>query len=149
MEIEIERRWKRPGYTIGVVGVDGKRLGDGARWCSSLEDTDRGLSQGMGEAETRRRKVAGRTAIPTGRYGVRVTYSPRFGKRLPLVEGVPGFEGVRIHAGNTAADTAGCILLGENTARGKVLNSRYWTGRMQALIEAAEKKGERVWIEIR
>lgn len=149
MEITVERKWKRPGYTVGVVEVDGKRWGDGVRWCSSLEDTDRGLSQAMGDAEIRRRKVAGRTAIPTGRYRVKTTYSPRFGKRLPLLENVPGFDGVRIHAGNTAADTAGCILLGENSAKGKVLNSRYWCARMQALIEKAERKGERVWIEIK
>lgn len=149
MEITIERKWKNPAYTIGVVSIDGKRFGDGAHWCSSLEDTDRGLTQAMSEAEIMKRKVAGKTAIPAGTYKVVVTYSPRFKKNLPLLSDVRGFSGVRIHSGNTAADTEGCLLFGENSIKGKVTNSRYWCAKLQGLIEAAIKRGEKVTVTLK
>lgn len=59
-------------------------------------------------------KVPGQTAIPSGRYRVEVTYSPKFKRWLPVLHDVPGFTGIRIHAGNTAKDTEGCILVGVN-----------------------------------
>ena len=66
----------------------------------------------------------GKTAIPTGIYPVTITYSPKFKKNLPLLLNVKGYEGVRIHQGNTDKDTLGCILVGQNKQVGKVLNSR-------------------------
>lgn len=148
MEIQIERLWPREGYTISRVSIDGVRLGDGQQWCSCLEDTDRGLVQGMPLDEIRRRKVYGQTAIPKGAYRVIVNYSPRFGRDLALLQNVPGFEGVRIHPGNTAADTEGCLLFGANTAVGRVTNSRYWTGIIERRINEALKRGEEVWVKI-
>lgn len=149
MEITIDRRWKRDNYTISRVFVDGERWGDGSHWCSALEDTDRGLHNGMRQSEITRRKIYGKTAIPGGMYDVIITHSPRFGKPLPLVVGVPGFSGVRIHPGNTAEDTDGCILLGENSVKGKVMNSRYWCMRMQTLIKKALDRGEKVTLLVK
>ena len=68
-------------------------------------------------------KIAGKTAIPAGTYLVKKTMSPRFKKVLPEILNVPNYTGVRIHAGNTAADTEGCLLLGFNHAKGAVLDS--------------------------
>lgn len=138
MEIKIIRAWRKDGYTIGKVFVDGER------WCESLEDTDRGLHQRMSNAEIAKRKIKGKTAIPTGTYNVEITYSPRFKKMLPLVVDVPGFSGIRIHSGNTAEDTDGCILLGRNTAKGRVNDSRYWTNKLLIAMETRAQKGERV-----
>lgn len=144
MEIRIDRAWCKKGYTISRVFVNGKRYGDGQKWCSALEDEDRGLNQSMPEAEIIRKKIYGRTAIPRGAYNVRVTYSPRFRKLMPLVDGVKGFSGIRLHSGNTAANTEGCILFGVNDRVGRVSNSRYWTNKITALIEEATKKGEKI-----
>lgn len=144
MEIKVGREWKKKGYTISRVYIDGERWGDGKQWCSCLEDEDRGLRQEMTESEIARMKVKGQTAIPQGRYDVVMTYSPRFGRVMPLVENVKGFSGIRFHAGNDAVDTEGCLLWGVNSAVGKVLNSRYWTGLLEERIADALKKGESV-----
>lgn len=149
MEITIDRRYKKDDYTISRVFLDGERWGDGKAYCNALEDTDRGLFQGMAEREIMKRKIKGKTAIPSGMYNVRLTYSPRFRKILPLIETVQGFDGIRIHSGNTAADTEGCILLGENKAKGRVENSRYWCNRMQEKIAAALKRGEKVTLMVK
>lgn len=148
MEIAIGREWKKKGYTISRVYIDGVRFGDGKAWCSCLEDEDRGLTQDMPIAEIRNRKVKGQTAIPSGEYTVVVTWSPRFKRDMPLVENVPGFEGIRLHSGNDAGDTEGCLLWGENTVVGKVLNSRYWTGLLEERISAALKRGGTVRLKI-
>lgn len=118
MEILVKRIAKKETYTIGKMYIDGKYF------CDTLEDKDRGLSQSMTEEEIRKRKVYGLTAIPTGAYKVIVNYSERFGKLMPLLLDVKGYAGVRIHSGNTPADTLGCILVGRNTAKGMVTESR-------------------------
>ena len=94
------------------------------------------------------KKLPGITAIPEGAYPVLVTWSYRFKKWLPLLQGVPQFEGVRIHAGNTAKDTQGCILVGENKKVGWVVNSRIWLKHLIARITEARDRDEGIWITI-
>ena len=113
MKIEVHRKYRKDGYTIGLLYINGKFI------CNTLEDTDRGLTSIMSKEQIAAVKIKGKTAIPTGTYPVIMSYSPRFGKQMPLLCGVKGFEGIRIHSGNTAKDTEGCILCGKNTEVGK------------------------------
>uniref|UniRef100_UPI004029B02F DUF5675 family protein n=1 Tax=Segatella hominis TaxID=2518605 RepID=UPI004029B02F len=94
------------------------------------------------------RKVVGLTAIPEGSYPVVITKSPRFRRWLPLLVGVPVFTGIRIHSGNMAADTRGCILVGENTIVGRLTSSRATLTKLITSIMAASDQGEAVWIPI-
>lgn len=94
------------------------------------------------------RKVVGLTAIPEGSYPVVITKSPRFRRWFPLLVGVPAFTGIRIHSGNMAADTRGCILVGENTIVGRLTSSRATLTKLITSIMAASDQGEAVWITI-
>lgn len=149
MELTVDRKWKKNGYTIGTLSIDGKRLGDGKHYCSTLEDTDRGLEQNMSLEKILFLKKPHITAIPTGRYEVTVTYSTHFKRNLPLLNNIPGYSGVRVHPGNTATDTDGCILVGENTAKGRVNNSKYWFALLMRQIVPTLNKGEKVYITIK
>lgn len=132
MEIELQREKSQADFTHGQILIDGKPE------CFIVEDVVRDGP-----------KVYGKTAIPAGRYRVIITHSPRFKRPLPLLLDVPGFEGVRIHPGNTAKDTEGCLLPGiVKTAKG-VANSRLAFSRLFKKIEAALKAGEEVWITIK
>ena len=117
MKILLQRTSRQPDYTIGKMYLNDKYF------CDTLEDLDRGLRQDMPLSEIQRLKVMHRTAIPAGTYKVIVNQSPAKQRLLPRLLDVPGFDGILIHRGNTADDTSGCILVGENKAVGKVLNS--------------------------
>jgi hypothetical protein len=93
-------------------------------------------------------KVRGQTAIPLGTYIVKWTFSNRFQRYMPLVMDVPGFEGIRIHSGNSNADTEGCILVGENKIKGKVINSRVAVNRLYNMIQKADDSNEKITITI-
>jgi hypothetical protein len=99
MEIKIRRFEFGTTYTIGKLYIDG------VYQCFTLEDKVR---EGA--------KVNGQTAIPYGNYSVVIDHSNRFNRDMPHILNVPGFEGVRIHSGNTSADTEGCVLLGTTWA---------------------------------
>lgn len=133
MKVRIERKWKKDGYTVGRVYIDD------VFFCNSMEDKDRGLRQDMSVGEISRLKVDGVTAIPTGKYKVSMTFSPKYKREMPHVMNVKGFTGIRIHSGNTAADSEGCILLGNNNRVGWISNSRETCKRFeQMLINAGE-----------
>ena len=143
MRILLQRHALKAGYTIGRMEINGRYF------CDTLEDTDRGLSEEMSEAEIAARKVKGATAIPTGTYRIDMqTRSPRFGRVLPRLISVKGYAGVLIHSGNTADDTEGCILVGENRERGKVLNSRDTLEHLLAFLRAAQAEGEEIELTI-
>ena len=142
MLITLDRAWKRKGYTISRLYINGELF------CNALEDESRGLRQDMTINEIKKRKVYGATAIPSGSYECVNTYSNRFKKNLPLLKNVPGFEGIRIHSGNTAKDTEGCILVGRNTQKGMVTESRVWTDKLIKLMKAAWDRKETVTVMI-
>lgn len=106
MELEIFRNPVANRPTMGKFFIDGEFH------YHVLEDIDRGLTQQMSLEKIKKIKVYGETAIPYGRYKVILTYSEKFKRVLPLVLGVPGFEGIRIHRGNYAKDSLGCPLIG-------------------------------------
>lgn len=117
--------YKHKDYTIGKLYLDDKY------YCDTLEDTVRDL--------TKEKKVFGKTAIPEGTYRVVVTHSPRFKRELPLLLDVPHFVGIRIHRGNDNSHTHGCILVGENKVKGKVINSAKYEIDLTKLIKEAKK----------
>ncbi len=97
VKLLLQRKWCVKDATIGELFLDD------VFQCYTLEDVVRSVDQ----------KVQNATAIPTGSYHVVVDWSPRFQKNMLHILDVPGFEGIRIHAGNTAGDTDGCILVGQ------------------------------------
>ncbi len=118
-------------------------------FCNTMEPTARKLTSRMPQTVIRRHKIIGKTAIPTGRYRILITRSRRFGRWLPLLLNVKGFEGIRIHAGNKPEDTRGCILPGFNRRKGYVLNSTQCVQQLMRRMTEAMEKGERVFVEVR
>ena len=147
MNILLVRRWRGTNSTVSTVSVDGKAHQ------FILEDRDRGLKASMDLADIIRQKVYGKTAIPAGRYQVVITHSARFKRLLPLLIGVPGYEGIRIHPGNRHVNTDGCLLPGKVYFQENddfvVGSSRTASEDLQLKIASAIQRGEKVWIEIK
>lgn len=147
MVISIIRKPSAKGATLSTWYVEGRQF------CFGVEDVVRGPTEA---------KVYGKTAIPAGTYRVRVTMSNRFKRRLPLLVNMPGGTirfgntliddcGVRIHPGNTAADTEGCLLPGSafGADGASVLNSRAAFDRLFLLIEQAVQNNEPITLTIK
>lgn len=148
MIIRIDRKWKKPTYTISNVFINGTRFGDGKSYCNSLEDTDRGLTSDMTVDQIRKKKVYGKTAIPSGEYIITMTYSHKYKRNMPLVNNVKGFDGIRLHSLNKPEDSLGCIGFGKNDKVGWISDSRYWTGLIEGKIKTALGRGEIVKLVI-
>lgn len=131
MRLHLERQQLLPEATLGRLSIDGTFE------CFTLEDQVRDGP-----------KVPGRTAIPFGHYAVAVTWSPRFQRQLPLLQGVKGFEGIRIHAGNTTADTEGCILVGCERSGATLRRSRDALDALFTKLLAAQRNGVAIGIDI-
>lgn len=153
MEIKVERKWKKETYTIGRLYINGKFF------CNTLEDMDRGLKQSDPITTIQKKKVYGETAIPTGKYKIEMdVVSPKYSAvkwyqdlckgKMPRLLNVPGFEGVLIHPGNTPLDTFGCILVGENKVKGKLINSRETFKNLYKQLRTAADNKEEITIEI-
>ena len=142
MEIQLTRSFfaaptgKAEGYTLGELWQDSTRIG------YTVEDQDRHL-----EIDPKG-KVYGKTCIPRGRYKLELTFSHRFQKLLPLIVDVPGFEGIRIHGGNRAENSQGCIILGRERTNDGVKNCRPVMVRIISLLVHAEARDETCWITI-
>lgn len=129
MDLKLIRKYPAADCVIGELYVNGKFE------CYTLEDIERPL------------KIAGVTAIPRGHYEIVINYSARFKKPLPLLLNVPNYDGVRIHSGNTSADTEGCILPGKTKTKNSVLQSRDAFNALFTKLQAAAGK-EKIIIEI-
>lgn len=153
MELIVNRKYKKQSYTIGELYVDGKFFSN------TLEDADRGLDDSMSLAKIKELKKPTITAIPKGTYEITLdVISPRFctnsfykqvcDGKLPRLLNVKGFEGILIHAGNTDKDTSGCLLVGMNFEKGKVLKSRETFKELYKLLKDKHDKGEKITIKI-
>ena len=153
MKLLVDRAWKKETYTVSRLFVDG------VRFCEVIEDKDRGLKQSQPISNIIARKVWGETAIPSGTYTVRMdVVSPKYkavkwyddlcGGKMPRLEGVPGFDGILIHPGNTALDSWGCLLPGKNTKVGQVTASRETFKVLYGKMKDAHDRGEQITIEI-
>ncbi|MBO7313563.1 MAG: hypothetical protein J6U48_04985 [Alistipes sp.] len=142
MKLLLKRIALRDTYTIGKLYIDNHYF------CDTLEDKVRDLNKDGDLNDVGEGKVAGQTAIPYGTYKVTMdVQSPKFSQRasyawckgyLPRLLNVPHFEGIMIHSGNDATHTAGCILVGENTVKGKVLNSMNTLKRLYDILKGAD-----------
>ena len=146
MELRLEREPTGARCTLGKLW----RLAGGKRifLCDTLEDVVRQPADWKPSDPVLPWKTPGETAIPALRYRVTVTRSERFGRDLPLLNAVPGFSGVRIHPGNTADDTEGCILVGRRMGPSTILESREHFKEVFATIDEALMAGDEVWLEI-
>ena len=146
MDLKIVRKFKGNKYTIGDFYINGVKI------CNTCEDPVRVLFDKNNDGDfddAGEGKIYGDTAIPAGKYEVIITYSNRFKKHLPLLLNVPGYEGIRIHPGNSAVDTHGCLLPGINDITGKVTQStKYFTLIFDKISNAINVKNEKVFIEI-
>ena len=152
MELILKRIAKRKTYTIGRLYIRQQVMDEylpgteDKYFCDTLEPTWRDYEHGA-------YKEKGRSATHEGRYAVVISWSPKFKQWLPILLGGPDFnrkwQGIRIHAGNTAKDTEGCILVGQNREVGKVLDSRKWLYELKQKIVEAKDRGEAVWITIK
>lgn len=142
MRLSLTRMASANGATVGTLtDAQGEHL------CYTLEDVVREV-EGRPVLEW---KVLGRTAIPRGTYRVVFVTSPRFGPNTLSLRDVPGFDAIRMHAGNTAADTEGCILLGLGATESGTLTggtSRPALEKVKAIVHAAIDLGDSVWLEV-
>ena len=120
--LHLKRIYKGDKYTIGHLYINDEYF------CDTIEDVVRKLNSDKD-------KVYGETAIPEGTYNVSITYSPKFKRKLPLLHDVPYFTGIRIHRGTTEKDSSGCIIVGENKVKGKVVNSAVTEKKLMKILE--------------
>ena len=139
MEIRVVRESFNRNETIGRMFIDGRFF------CYTLEDRDRKLHQMMSREAILERKVYGQTAIPVGRYPLKLTYSPRFRRILPQLMGVKGFEGIRIHSGNHHQHTEGCIIVGMSRDEHNVWQSGKAMLTLMPILKACT---EPIWIDV-
>ena len=152
MEIIVKRIALKNDYTIGKMYVDGMYL------CDTLEDKVRDYNKDGDLKDANEQKVYGKTAIPYGRYEITIdVVSPKYAQRasyiwcggcLPRLLNVPHFDGILIHAGNSAEDSAGCLLVGENKIKGRLVNSMATLKRLYAILKSADAKDEQIRITI-
>lgn len=119
MKLLLKRDIKTKDFTLGTLYIDD------VEFCKTVEDVIRMPNE----------KIFGKTAIPTGEYKVIINYSNHFKKELPLLIDVKGFEGIRIHSGNTAEDTNGCIIIGKKRTLNGVLMSRIAMTELMLIIK--------------
>ena len=136
IHLSVIRKAYRDTYTIGKMYINGEYF------CDTLEDKVRVMN-------SINDKIKGETAIPAGTYKITLEMSPRFNRKLPLLHDFPYFSGILIHRGNTAKDTHGCILVGENKVKGQVINSTKAEVALMDILTKAVSKGDTIDIEVK
>lgn len=149
MELKIDRIFRTNTCTIGELYVDGKHITD------TLEDPVRPLPKKCDNTPTGKtcnckEKLYGNTAVPDGTYKVKLSYSNRFKRVMPEICDVPHFLGVRIHTGNSSADSEGCILVGtwDGVKENWISNSRTAYNKLLTLLQKAVQNKEQITITI-
>lgn len=152
MKLKLIRSYIGQKYTIGHLYINE------VYFCDTIEDVDRGLNKSMSLSEILKIKVKHQTAIPTGTYTITMSVkSPKYTAkekykftegRMPRLIGVLGFDGILIHPGTTQEDSSGCLIVGENKAVGKVLNSFATFTTLWEQLNKAYLKKEKITIEI-
>lgn len=157
MELVVDRKWKKQSYTISNLTIDGKWF------CNVLEDKDRNLDSSMSIAKIRELKKPSITAIPRGTYEITLdVISPKYcnnsfykqvcNGKVPRLLNVKGFEGILIHVGegyNGQTLTSGCLLVGKNTIKGGLTDSRNTFKNLYKLLKDAKNRGEKIFIHIK
>ena len=143
MKLTLKRIYKGEKYTIGKLYIDGEYF------CDTIEDVIRPLpllcpDTPHDKSCKCKEKIYAETAIPCGTYRLALSYSPKFKRNLPRLYDVPHFLGILIHSGNTEKDSAGCIIVGKNKVKGKVIDSKI---TMEALMKRLENQ-KNITIEI-
>ena len=154
MQLTLRRTYKKD-YTVGNLYVDGLWV------CNTMEDKDRGLKKTWPLSQIKAVKVPNETAIPLGTYAITMrVQSPKFSQwkysrlygfckgYLPRLLGVPGFDGILMHIGSTAANSSGCILVGINDKKGMVTKSTETFQKLYSMLKAADERGENISITI-
>lgn len=141
MKLLLKRIYLEKNCTLGQLFIDDKYF------CDTLEDPNRDLNKN-GKFDDLEYKVYGDTCIPYGKYKILLNLSVRFKRKLPLLLDVPNFEGIRIHRGNSAKDTSGCILVGKYCNKNYITKSKITEQKLIKLIEKADKNNEEITIEI-
>lgn len=136
MKLLLKRKFKGETYTIGDLFIDG------TFFCNTIEDTVRELPASCPYTSKWqpckcKEKVYAETAIPVGTYKVTMEHSPSFKRILPYLHNVPHFLGILIHSGNTEADSGGCIILGNNTIKGRVTESKITSDKLNEILSKA------------
>ena len=142
VNLHLQRRFFAEEYTIGTLWFDKNWFSD------TLEDTTRDYNKDGDLDDAGETKVYGQTAIPYGRYRISVVLWKRKNRLVPYLHNVTAFSGILIHAGNSAKDTLGCILVGENKIKGGLINSRQYETRLTKLIQSYIARNHKVYINI-
>ena len=153
MKLTLIRKYKKPDYTIGLLYING------VFFCNTIEDTDRGLSDKMKLSDIEKIKIDGKTAIPTGSYTITIDIqSPKYSKSyywysynkgyMPRLMNVKGFSGVLIHTGNSEKESNGCIIVGENKEKGRLINSKDTFKRLYKILKDCKNNKEEVTLTI-
>lgn len=152
MELKLYRIARREDYTIGKLYIND------IYECDTLEDKVRDYNKDGDLNDPNEQKVYCKTAIPYGRYKITMKvmsskYSQRSsylwcGGYLPRLLDVPHFDGILIHGGNSADDSCGCLLVGENKVKGRLINSMATLKRLYPKLKKASDRGEEIWITI-
>ena len=152
MNLLLERKYCKEKYTVGRLLVNG------VFFSNTLEDKVRDINKN-GKFDNGECKVYAETAIPYGEYEITLdVVSPKFSKyqfykevcngKVPRLLNVPHFEGILIHCGSTANNSAGCILVGNNTIKGGLTNSKETFKKLYSILDKANKNNEKITIKI-